>query len=84
MVDTLNGSAIANLKELRYKVGNRPYRVLFVFDPKRRAVLLIGGDKGKDKRWYKINVPVAEERYHRHLAASRREGDDDDGGDPVR
>ena len=70
------------MKELRYKVGERPYRVLFAFDPKRRAVLLLGGDKGKDKRWYKVHVPVADERFRRHL--SEIEAEQDDAGNPVR
>ena len=78
-VDTLYGSAFDNLKELRYKVGGRPYRILFAFDPKRRAVLLLGGDKGKDKRWYQINVPIADDRFRRHLAEIERKDD----GDPV-
>ena len=43
-------------------------RVLFVFDPKRRAVLLVGGDKsGRWQDWYKTNIPLAEQRYERWL-----------------
>ena len=82
LVDTLHGSAFDNMKELRFHVGGRPYRVLFAFDPKRRAILLIGGDKGKDKRWYKVNVPVADDRLRRHLASIEKKEKDD--GDPVR
>ncbi|MFE1308531.1 type II toxin-antitoxin system RelE/ParE family toxin [Streptomyces sp. NPDC058755] len=44
-------------------------RVLFAFDPVRRAVLLVAGDKaGNRQRWYDVNVPIAEERYRAHVA----------------
>ena len=66
--DLVKGSAFPNLKELRVKVDRRPYRVLFAFDPRRSAILLVGGDKGSDARWYKVNVPIADARYRRHLA----------------
>jgi len=46
---------------------------LFVFDPKRRAILLVGGNKRGDARWYKKNIPLAEERYKRHLAELERQ-----------
>lgn len=79
-VDTVHGSAFDNMKELRLKVDRSPYRVLFAFDPIRRAILLVGGDKGKDKRWYEINIPIADDRFRRHLAQMKDEADD---GDPV-
>ena len=66
-VDTLSGSSIANLKELRIQVKGDPYRVLFAFDPRRRAILLVGGNKAGDKRWYAVNIPIAEARFARHL-----------------
>jgi hypothetical protein len=69
-VDTVNGSKLRNLKELRVQIGGEPWRVLFAFDPQRNAVLLVGGNKAGDKRWYKTNIPVAEERFERHLARS--------------
>lgn len=63
-VDTLTGSKIANLKELRAST----LRVLFVFDPRRTAVLLLGGDKRGDWRgWYVEAIPLAESIYQRHL-----------------
>jgi hypothetical protein len=49
-VDTLKGSEIPNLKELRIQHAGKPYRVLFVFDPRRVAILLLGGRKS-DNRW---------------------------------
>jgi hypothetical protein len=79
-VDTVYGSDFDNMKELRLKVGRSPYRVLFAFDPIRRAILLVGGDKGRDQRWYEVNIPIADERFRRHLAKRKDEGDH---GDPI-
>jgi hypothetical protein len=60
LVDTIAGSAIANLKELRPGT----VRILFVFDPWRSAVLLVAGDKaGQWNAWYKHAIPLAEQRY---------------------
>ncbi len=69
LVDRISGSCRHNLKELRpASAGRTEIRILFVFDPVRRAVLLVAGDKaGNWKRWYDINIPIAEERYRRHL-----------------
>lgn len=66
-VDRVEGSTIHNLKELR--VAKRAeLRVLFVFDPTRRAVLLVGGDKtGRWREWYAIAIPRAERLYEDHL-----------------
>lgn len=50
------------MKELRFKVRRSPFRLLFAFDPQRRAVLLLAGDKGKDKRWHEVNIPIADAR----------------------
>ena len=61
--DTLKGSRLSNLKELRVQVGGDPYRVLFAFDSERAAVLLVGGNKGGDKRWYTVNIPIAERLF---------------------
>lgn len=66
-VDTLVGSAFTNLKELRVQFRGDPWRVLFAFDPSRAAILLVGGNKRGDKRWYKKHIPIAEERFRRHL-----------------
>jgi hypothetical protein len=70
-VDTLEGTTISNLKELRIQHQGRPYRVFFAFDPVRRAVLLCGGDKTGDKRFYKRMIPVAEREFKKHLDSSR-------------
>lgn len=66
-VDTLKGSKIPNLKELRFSHEGAPIRILFVFDPKRQAVIILGGDKSKDKRWYEKNIPHAEKLYKEYL-----------------
>jgi hypothetical protein len=48
------------MRELRIQVAARPYRVLYAFDPRRTAILLLGGDKTGDERWYEVNsVPAA-------------------------
>jgi hypothetical protein len=65
--DTIHGSRVQNLRELRIQHQGRPYRVLYAFDPRRTGVLLIGGDKTGNPRWYAEFVPVAEDIYIRHL-----------------
>ena len=65
--DTLKGSAFPNMKELRIQVGGDPWRVFYAFDPKRAAILLVGGNKGGDSRFYDVNLPIADERYREHL-----------------
>ncbi len=52
----------------------RPLRVLYAFDPRRTAILLIGGDKTGNDRWYNEFVPVADRLYDAHLDALRKEG----------
>jgi hypothetical protein len=56
-----------HMRELRIQHQGRPYRVLYAFDPNRAAVLLIGGDKTGEKRWYEIFVPIADRLYDEHL-----------------
>lgn len=65
--DTLNGSNLTNLKELRIQSNGRPLRAFFVFDPLRQAVILCAGDKTGDKRFYKKMIPLAETIYQRYL-----------------
>jgi hypothetical protein len=62
-----------NLKELIIQHAGRPFRVLYAFDPRRCAILLIGGDKTGDDRWYERFVPIADRLYDEHLAALRKE-----------
>jgi hypothetical protein len=65
--DTLRDTSIANLKELRVQHQGQPYRILFAFDPRREALLLLGGNKAGDKRWYRKAIPRAEAIIARHL-----------------
>ncbi|MGH9721722.1 MAG: type II toxin-antitoxin system RelE/ParE family toxin [Bryobacteraceae bacterium] len=73
-VDTLNGSRHANMKELRFDAADGVWRVAFAFDPKRRAILLVCGDKsgGGQRRFYRQLVAKADERFESHLARIRK------------
>ncbi|MFK7602341.1 type II toxin-antitoxin system RelE/ParE family toxin [Deinococcus sp. SM5_A1] len=77
LVDTLRGSSLAHLKELRPgSLGRSEVRILFAFNPRRQAILLTAGDKaGQWKAWYVQHIPVAEKRYAQWLASWRRGGD---------
>lgn len=74
--DTLEGTSLNNLKELRVQHRGEPYRILFAFDPKREALLLIGGNKAGEKRWYKRMIPLAEAIFERHLETLEKEEGD--------
>lgn len=64
----------ANMRELRIQHAGRPYRVLYAFDPRRTAVLLLGGDKTGNDRWYEDNVPDADRLYDAWLEDLRKRG----------
>ena len=66
-VDLIAASRYSNMKELRTQHAGRPYRTLFAFDPRQVAILLIGGDKTGNARWYEELVPRADKIYARHL-----------------
>jgi hypothetical protein len=65
--DTVRGSRYPNMRELRIQHQGRLYRVLYAFDPRRVGVLLIGGDKTGNPRWYREFVPKADTIYSQHL-----------------
>ncbi len=79
LVDTLTNTQVKNLKELRpASPKGSEIRIIFAFDPKRSAIMLLGGDKAKDKakgkgnkskwsEWYKRAIPKAERIYEEHL-----------------
>ncbi len=69
-VDTLNGSQHANMKELRFKAADGVWRVALAFDPRRRAVLLVAGDKsgGSESHFYEQLIKKADARFNKHLA----------------
>jgi hypothetical protein len=58
---------LPNMRELRVQHEGRPYRVLYAFDPRRVGILLLGGDKTGNVRWYKEYVPKADVIYRQHL-----------------
>lgn len=76
LVDTVVGSRHKNMKELRPgSSGRSELRVLFAFDPERRAILLVAGDKaGNWAKWYRMNIPIADERFADHLNRLGRSG----------
>jgi hypothetical protein len=63
-----------HMRELRIQHEGRPYRVLYAFDPRRTAILLIGGDKTGNDRWYQENVPRADALYDEYVRALEQEG----------
>ncbi len=75
-VDTLSGSRHANMKELRFSAADGEWRVAFAFDPKRRAILLVAGDKsgGSEKRFYRELIRKADNRFDAHVARLKKEG----------
>ena len=70
----INGSRHSHMRELRTQHEGRPYRTLYAFDPRRSAILLIGGDKTGDESWNDVHVPVADRLYEEHLEQLRKEG----------
>lgn len=74
LVDTVKGSRHRKMKELRPgSSGRSEIRVLFAFDPRRQAILLVAGDKaGRWQRWYKAAIPLADDRFDEHLDQLRR------------
>jgi len=67
-VDSIKGTGkVKNLKELRVQHKGRPFRVFFAFDPLRQGVMLCGGDKTGDKRFYETMIPVAEREFQNYL-----------------
>ena len=63
------------MRELRLQHQGPPYRVLYIFDPRRVALLLLGDDKTGDDRWYERNVPLADRLYDNYLAEIKEEDD---------
>jgi len=70
----IKGSRHGHMRELRIQHQGRPLRVLYAFDPRRAAILLIGADKTGNDRWYKEFVPLADRLYDEHIAILRQEG----------
>jgi len=75
-VDTLFGSRHSNMKELRFDAADGVWRFAFAFDPKRRAIVLCGGDKsgGSQRRFYRHLIDTADKRFDSHLKATKESG----------
>ncbi|HSB60885.1 MAG TPA: type II toxin-antitoxin system RelE/ParE family toxin [Vicinamibacteria bacterium] len=73
LTSAIKGSKVA-LRELRIQSGGHPLRVFYVFDPKRQAVLLIGGDKAGRDRFYEEIIPRAEAIFEAYLREGKEEG----------
>ena len=67
------GSRHAHMRELRIQSSGKPLRIFYAFDPRRMAILLIGGDKTGDKRFYDRMIPIADDLYDEHLAELEKE-----------
>ena len=70
----INGSRHAHMRELRVQSGGHPLRVFYAFDPRRTAILLIGGDKTGNDRFYEEYVPRADGLYDAYLDELKAEG----------
>lgn len=72
--DTLKNSAHANMKELRFDADGGVWRVAYAFDPDRKAILLVAGDKsgGSEQKFYKRLIARADARFDEHLSALAR------------
>jgi len=68
-VDTLSGSKHDNMKELRFDADDGVWRVAFAFDPERKAILLVAGDKSgvNQRKFYKGLIRIADKRFNEHL-----------------
>ncbi len=80
-VDTLDGSKFSNMKELRFNADNGVWRVAFAFDPKRKAIILVAGDKAglwdkAEKKFYKELIRVADERFEAHLERLKKKNEE--------
>lgn len=71
-VDTVKQSRHQNMKELRVQNKMRVFRILFIFDMDRKAILLIGGDKRGDKRFYEKMIPVADALFDKYIMLRRK------------
>jgi hypothetical protein len=74
-VDTLKGSKHSNMKELRFNADDGVWRVAFAFDTKRRAILLVAGDKSgvSEDKFYRTLIEIADRRFDQHQRALSQE-----------
>ncbi len=70
----IQGSKHGHMRELRIQSGGKPFRIFYAFDPRRSAILLIGGNKSGDDRFYEKYIPIADKLYDDYLEELRKEG----------
>lgn len=70
----IEGSRHAHMRELRIQSSGRPLRIFYAFDPRRTAILLIGGDKTGNDRFYEAYIPIADRLYDAYMEELRQEG----------
>ena len=70
----VNGSKYSHMRKLRIQSGGNPIRVFYAFDPRRVAIILIGGDKTGNKRFYEEYIPIADRLYDEYLNEIQEEG----------
>lgn len=70
----IEGSRHGHMRELRVQSEGKPLRIFYAFDPRRSAILLIGGDKTGDGRFYQRMIPLADQLYDAHLKELKQEG----------
>lgn len=70
----VKGSKHSQMRELRVQSSGKPLRIFYIFDPRRTAILLIGGDKTGDNRFYERYIPIADRLYDTYLEELKREG----------
>lgn len=73
--DAVKKSRHSNMKELRTQCHGKPLRAFYAFDPRRKAILLIGGSKSADKRFYERMIPLADKIMDEHLQELEKEGE---------
>jgi hypothetical protein len=71
---SIENSRHGHMRELRVQSGGHPIRIFYAFDPRRSAILLIGGDKTGDDRFYEKMIPIADKLYDVHLDELKKEG----------
>jgi len=69
----VQNSEYSHMRELRVQYSGEPYRILYAFDPRRVVILLIGGNKVGDTRWYEKFIPIADKLYAEHLKDLEKE-----------
>jgi hypothetical protein len=70
----IKNSRHSHMRELRIQSAGKPLRIFYAFDPRRNAILLIGGDKTGNNRFYEEYIPLADRLYDVYIEELRKEG----------